>query len=234
MTQNAINNTASTLTVGNASSTNYISQLRSASGQWLSWNDSTDTFGLYNRAGTPEGNITADIGTLCIDTTNGVLYIKQTDSANTGWTSVGGASGAVLQSVSSSTTSVVTTTSTIPADNTIPQITEGASALTVAITPADSTNVLFVETWGRSDPGATNIIGALFKQGTANSFVAAFINASYYLAGTVVAGSTSSQTLEFRIGSQAGTTVAVNGTTAGTHFWGAAGLMYLRVTELLP
>lgn len=59
--------------------------IKSASGQWFNMNDGTDDFGIYNNAGTPEGVIAGDIGSLCIDTTNGALYIKTTDTANTGW-----------------------------------------------------------------------------------------------------------------------------------------------------
>ena len=58
---------------------------QSSSGRWHLFNDGTDEFGFYNHAGTPEGNVTADIGSRAVDTTNGALYIKTTDSANTGW-----------------------------------------------------------------------------------------------------------------------------------------------------
>lgn len=59
--------------------------LRSSAGQWSSIGDGTDIFGFYNRAGTPEGNIAADIGSYCVDTANGEFYIKTTDTVNTGW-----------------------------------------------------------------------------------------------------------------------------------------------------
>lgn len=71
--------------VGTASSSTSISQLRSGSGQWLNWNDATDSFGFYNNAGTPEAVVAANIGSLCTDTTNGELYRKTTDTVNTGW-----------------------------------------------------------------------------------------------------------------------------------------------------
>lgn len=62
---------------------------RSTSGQFFNFSDATDSFGLYNYAGSPEGNIVANIGSLALDTTNGQLYIKTTDTVNTGWTNVG-------------------------------------------------------------------------------------------------------------------------------------------------
>lgn len=36
-------------------------------------------------AGTPEGNVTAGVGSEINDTTNGVKYIKKTGTGNTGW-----------------------------------------------------------------------------------------------------------------------------------------------------
>ena len=65
-----------------------LSLIRSSSGQWLGFNDGTDNFGYYNSAGTPEGSIAADIGSVAVDTTNGTLYVKTTDTASTGWTAL--------------------------------------------------------------------------------------------------------------------------------------------------
>jgi hypothetical protein len=39
-------------------------------------------------AGTPEGAVTATVGSLCIDKTNGELYVKNTGTGNTGWKKV--------------------------------------------------------------------------------------------------------------------------------------------------
>ena len=58
---------------------------RTSSGEWALCNDGTDEFGFYNYAGSPEGNVTANTGSYCCDTTNGNIYQKTTDSANTGW-----------------------------------------------------------------------------------------------------------------------------------------------------
>jgi hypothetical protein len=66
--------------------TNPITLTRSSSGQWLGMSDGTDSFGVYNHAGTPEGNVTANTGSLAVDTTNGNLYIKGDDGDATGWT----------------------------------------------------------------------------------------------------------------------------------------------------
>ncbi|KKQ93205.1 MAG: hypothetical protein UT19_C0016G0018 [Candidatus Woesebacteria bacterium GW2011_GWB1_39_10b] len=58
---------------------------RTSAGPWISFNDGTDAWGLYNRAGTPEGFITANTGTLAMDTANGTLYVKTDDGDATDW-----------------------------------------------------------------------------------------------------------------------------------------------------
>ena len=50
--------------------------------------DGTDSFDFFNNAGTPEASVAADIGSICTDTTNGVLYVKTTDTVNTGWSAL--------------------------------------------------------------------------------------------------------------------------------------------------
>jgi hypothetical protein len=93
-TLNSTNNTT-----GSVSTTNSLSILRSASGEWVHCDDQTDEFGIFNRAGTPEGAIAADTGSLCTDTTNADLYIKTTDTVNTGWSpfTLGGITDVVVQ-----------------------------------------------------------------------------------------------------------------------------------------
>lgn len=58
---------------------------KAGSGLWWNFADGVDSFELWNRAGSPEGVIASNIGSLCVDTSNGVLYIKTTDTVNTGW-----------------------------------------------------------------------------------------------------------------------------------------------------
>lgn len=52
---------------------------------YLLFDNEIDKFGMYSNAGDPENVVTADIGSQCTDTTNGDLYLKSTDSTNTGW-----------------------------------------------------------------------------------------------------------------------------------------------------
>lgn len=56
---------------------------------WITTDDGTDLGGYYSYQGNPEGNLDANIGAYCLDTTNGQLYVKTTDTigvgSGTGW-----------------------------------------------------------------------------------------------------------------------------------------------------
>jgi len=198
-------------TVGSSSSANYFNRLRSSAGQWDSYNDGTDTFGFYNSAGSPEGSITANTGSLAVDTTNGDLYIKTTDSTNTGWSLVGGASsGRLVQIVSSNTTTNTTATTDIPIDSSIPQNTEGDEILTASITPKNSANKLLIMFNGKffqSYPLNASI--ALFQDSNADAISATSLigitpstpaRSDGTLVYTMEAGTTSSTTFKIRVG----------------------------------
>ena len=47
---------------------------------------------ILDRAGSPEGAETAGRGSVALDTSGGVVYVKTTTSGNTGWVAVGGSS----------------------------------------------------------------------------------------------------------------------------------------------
>lgn len=53
--------------------------------RWGTMNDGTDTVSFVTWPGSPEGNIVADIGSLGLDSANGSVYVKTTDTVNTGW-----------------------------------------------------------------------------------------------------------------------------------------------------
>ncbi len=69
---------------------NVLAMQRLSSGQFMEFTDSADIFGFYNSNGTPEGSVAANIGSRCTDTTNGLTYMKTSDSLNTGWRLDGG------------------------------------------------------------------------------------------------------------------------------------------------
>jgi hypothetical protein len=64
-------------------------QQDASSAAYVTLTDGTDTFGLYNNAGTPEAVITADTGSITVDTTNAKLYMKTDDGDNTDWRVIG-------------------------------------------------------------------------------------------------------------------------------------------------
>lgn len=126
--------------------------------------------------------------------------------------------GIVVQQVRNNSTSNFTTTTIIPQDNTIPQITEGAEFLTVTITPTNGSNVLILEANLSFDAVTTpNQTIAFFVDATANA-LAAFpcvvpvggdrpnYTPKFYL----TAGSTTSRTYRLRVGPSAAGTTIVN------------------------
>jgi hypothetical protein len=108
-----------------------------------------------------------------------------------------------------------TTTSIIPLDNTKPQISEGAEALSVSITPISTTSIIRITSQIHFQHSATGTwLGtALFVNGgtdavsaTSNYLQTASGNAQVHLLYSFVAGATSAQTISLRFGGhQAGT-----------------------------
>ena len=157
--------------------------------------------------------------------------------SNTSWypvTNVAGAitraslpAGTVVQVATSATGALATGTTTIPFDDTIPQITEGTEFMTLAITPSSATNSLIIQVtlqiaFNNSD--WTTV--ALFQDTTANALAAttANIQAGYGLPQTftykMTAGTTSSTTFRVRAGAGSAGTATVNGTASARRFGG--------------
>lgn len=118
----------------------------------------------------------------------------------------------VVQRVSTSSSTEVSTTTVIPYDDTIPQNTEGAEIITQAITPKASANILVIDVVIPmcSMNAAGTISAGLFQDSTAAALSAASIsidavNASRQLVlrHIMSAGTTSSTTFKVRIGPDA-------------------------------
>jgi hypothetical protein len=58
---------------------------KNSAGEFIHFNDGTDEFGIYNANGNPEGVVSADIGSIALDTVNGDLYVKRSDGVATNW-----------------------------------------------------------------------------------------------------------------------------------------------------
>lgn len=205
MAQNSINNS-----IVNA----ILSRSNTSSGQWDSYDDGTDEFGFYNHAGSPEGNVTANIGSLAVDTTNGAAYIKTTDSENTGWSELltsSTSSGEVVQVVYAETATQTTTAAQIPDDNSIPQITEGEEVLTVSITPKNSNNLLYITTNINMSGGSATAAAAIFRSDEANALLAMATPGLTMNPGIrETAGTTNAISISLRIGSGDMTNVEFN------------------------
>lgn len=149
------------------------------------------------------------------------------------------AAGFVVQVVGTTFSSVATGTTTIPLDDTIPQITEGTEFMTQAITPKASANLLIVQvTACMSHSAGNHLIGALFQDATANALAA---NVFYQptatgeivlsLTYTMTAGTTSSTTFRVRLGSPTAGTTTFNG-ASGSRVFGAIPKSAITITEV--
>jgi hypothetical protein len=184
---------------------------------------------------------TADIDALAVTTAKvadaAVTTVKLADGAVT---AAKASAGMLLQSVASTSGAVATGTTTVPLDDTIPQISEGTEFLTQAITPVSATDVLEIEVVlnvAGSTAGGT-IIVALFQDATANAlcavavkFAAAGDNQQVKLLHRMVAGTTSATTFRVRAGLAAAGTVTVNG-SAGARQFGGVMLSSLSIREV--
>jgi len=145
-----------------------------------------------------------------------------------------------VQTVTTTFSSVVSGSTQMVYDNTIPQNTEGAEFMTRAITPTSSANILEIEVkfWWSSSSAAI-MIGALFQDSTANAIAAgsdapygpARFAQYYTLKHRMTAGATSSTTFKFRAGQNAAHTMTMNGGTTGGAVLGGVMLSSIKITE---
>ena len=138
-------------------------------------------------------------------------------------------SGSIIQTVSATYASNADLTTTIPLDDTIPQITEGTEVVTVTITPTSATSTIEVSfcAFG-SASSASVLIAALFKDSGSNALQVSTMVAGggslpdcislVYAEGAV---NTSPRTYRIRVGLNSGT-CRLNGTLTSRMFGGAA------------
>ncbi len=130
-------------------------------------------------------------------------------------------------------------TTQVPADNTIPQNTEGDQYMTLAITPKSSLNKLTIFAKGQFAASAdfTSIYASLFQDTTADALATANATSSgtYGDAWSLImhymkAGTTSATTFKIRAGPNTADTCAFNG-AAGAAFGGVYN-SYMMITEI--
>lgn len=167
---------------------------------------------------------------LFYDATNGVFKVSFVTAAT---------GKRILGQGYADTSTYMTTTTSVPNDNTPWQNTEGAEALTLAYTPQDATSKLVIFAGAMVSPSSNyNFTGAaLFKDSDAdaiamavNSTTSAGFMSSVAFCHEQVAGSTASQTFKLRFGSQGGT-AHLNGSSSGARFGGSA-KTYIKILEI--
>jgi hypothetical protein len=146
--------------------------------------------------------------------------------------------GNILQVVNFRTGASATGTTTIPADDTIPQNTEGNEYMTLAITPSSASNLLFITVVGVfASSVQNNIAMALFQDSTANALATVWefrgINnqATIALQHYMTAGTTSSTTFKIRAGGSAAGTTTFNGSGA-TRYYGGTMASTITIWEI--
>ncbi len=135
----------------------------------------------------------------------------------------------VVQRVSTMTGAVATGTTTIPADDTLPQLsTEGTTFLTQAITPKSASNKLVIDVVMAVNVSATqNPILALFQDSTENALATIQDRCPTTDTATLMvlrhimtAGTTSATTFKVNAGCGGAATVTINGTAGVRRYAG--------------
>jgi hypothetical protein len=203
-----------------------------------------------------DGTVSAPSISFTNDTNTGLYRIGSdkigiaTNGARVGEIGVGygGFTGNVIQvAYAELTTSGVSGSVTIPVDNTIPQITEGAEILTCSITPLYSNSFLYIESncfIGENSNVFDSITAALFRDSTTDAISVSFNNASptgvfggaiafnpIYLLARVSASSTSSTTFRLRAGGSSSGVIRWNGANGSQYFNGRL-ITYIRIIEV--
>ena len=146
--------------------------------------------------------------------------------------------GTVIQVVNFQTGAVATGTTAIPIDDSIPQNTEGAEFMTLAITPTNTSNKLLIQVVMQLSTNADANIGiALFQDSTANALAAQAFRQDISTGFTLLclthymtAGTTSSTTFKARGGAGSGT-YTFNGTN-GARVFGGVMSSSITITEI--
>lgn len=190
-------------------------------------------------AGLNVGSIAGDPGT----PSNGDLWYDST--ANTLDARINGATvnigtSEVVQVVNTQTGASSTTTTIVPLDDTIPQNTEGGEFMTLAVTPTNASNILYIDvTIFCVHSTASWMIAALFQDTTANALAAMPAYNTTSAGGVPItfrhkmtAGTTSATTFKVRAGGGGAGTTTFNG-SGGARLFGGVLASSITITEVL-
>lgn len=142
----------------------------------------------------------------------------------------------VLQIVTNTTSALVSSSTVMPFDDTIPQITEGDEVLTATITPISSTSLLeIVFSTSGMQGGNPEVCCALFQDSTANALAAKGIDVAnstdMNLIHTMTSGTTSSTTFRIRFGPSAASVTSYLNGVAGARRFGGVSQTILKIIE---
>lgn len=161
----------------------------------------------------------------------------------------GGFTGNVIQeSYNQLTNSGATSSVNIPADNTIPQNTEGAEILTCSITPRYTNSILFIESnifLGESSNNSNGLVMALFRDSNVDAISTSYICSDFanstfgstlttgflYLKARDISGTVSPITYRIRVGGATNNT-AVRWNGVASQFFNGTLISYIKISEI--
>ena len=143
----------------------------------------------------------------------------------------------IVNRLSTSTNSVVTCSTPIPTDNTIPQNTEGDQVLSLTITPQNANTKLLIEFYAQVMINATSNYStiALFQDSNVNALAAA-VQRQYrdnVLRYVMTSGTTSATTFKIRAGPNTASSIYMNADSTGAALMGGVSFVWFRITEYL-
>ncbi len=134
--------------------------------------------------------------------------------------------GSIIQSVRASTNAYSSHSTAIPADDTIPQNTEGEQVLTATITPTSTSTRVRCYVVLQVDGAAQEAIAAIFRGAGVNALYAASSYANLDALNQLildyedVPGSVAAQVYNIRAGTNGGAALTINGLSGGRLFGG--------------
>tara|TARA_R100001086_G_scaffold72062_1_gene34620 strand:+ start:113 stop:691 length:579 start_codon:yes stop_codon:yes gene_type:complete len=184
--------------------------------------------------GSSSGQVTVDVPAAA--GTNTLTFPAATGNIITNKTA-----GTIIQVVNTVSSAVATSTTVFSYANTIPDNSQGAEFMTLAITPTNSSNKLFIQIVAFMASTNTNAAmnGALYQDSTANA-LAAIVSAKNNANGApsiltlnhfMDAGTTSETTFKFRGGNAGSGTTSFNG-ISGSIAFGAITKSSITITEI--
>lgn len=169
-------------------------------------------------------------------------------SDGTTWKTISGGigvvagSGRLVQFVSDTDSNLASGTGTIPADNSIPQNTEGDQYMSIDVTPEYASSELLIEFSGvfASSINGGQVVNALFKNSDVSALAATAVtcdnNAAPYtfaLRHVEPSSNTMLRTYKIRAGGHVSSTTTFNGTNSSTGLYGGVCASVLTVKEIL-